>query len=73
MESILRGRPLEGGIGTAAPEAGPNLRPRPRCASGVYLLLGLQVAQVGAMCLVPGDCASPEREADDTVGDEHHH
>ena len=57
-------------------EAGPNFRPRPHPAPstpGVHLLLGLQVAQVGTMSLVPRDRTSPERESDDTVGDEHHH
>ena len=69
-------RPFGGGPGTADAEAGPNFRPRPDpapSAPGVHLLLGLQVAQVGTMSLVPRDRASPKRESDDAVGDEHHH
>lgn len=36
------------------------------------LFLGLQVMRVGTVRMVPGDRASPERVADDAVGDEQH-
>lgn len=66
-DPVLCGAPLR------APEAAPRPPRSPRPAPGAHLLLGLQVVCVGAVRLVLGDRASPEREADDGVSDEHHH
>lgn len=71
-----RPRPLspEGRLLRWGQVSGPAPTPaRPGPAPGAHLLLGPQVAPVGAVRRVPGDRASPEREPDDAVGDEHHH